>query len=151
MGSEMCIRDRDKVSRELKECRKIVLELPEAGTLERASTYRDKKIAPLFNQMKGIIAGLAAQIQELNTEIEKWKEKYKREKQICEAVKKDLSKALQRNQYLQEEKEDLLNISERYSRGWYGFLEIILLRKPYRKKWKLKKTAERSSPQGKVF
>ena len=106
----------DKVSRELKECRKIVLELPEAGTLERASTYRDKKIAPLFNQMKGIIAGLAAQIQELNTEIEKWKEKYKREKQICEAVKKDLSKALQRNQYLQEEKEDLLNISERYSR-----------------------------------
>ena len=47
---------------------------------------------------------------------EKWKEKYKREKQICEAVKKDLSKALQRNQYLQEEKEDLLNISERYSR-----------------------------------
>ena len=64
--------------------------------------------------MKGIIAGMAAQIQELNTEIEKWKEK--REKQICEAVKKDLSKALQRNQYLQEEKEDLLNISERYSR-----------------------------------
>ena len=58
--------------------------------------------------MKGIIAGMAAQIQELNTEIEKWKEKYKREKQICEAVKKDLSKALQ--------KEDLLNISERYSR-----------------------------------
>ena len=49
--------------------------------------------------MKGIIAGMAAQIQELNTEIEKWKEKYKREKQICEAVKKDLSKALQRNQY----------------------------------------------------
>ena len=144
----------DKVSRELKECRKIVLELPEAGTLERASTYRDKKIAPLFNQMKGIIAGLAAQIQELNTEIEKWKEKYKREKQICEAVKKDLSKALQRNQYLQEEKEDLLNISERYSRV-VRFLEIILLRKPYRKifreKWKLKKTAERSSPQGKVF
>ena len=106
----------DKVSRELKECRKIVPELPEAGALERASTYRDKKIAPLFNQMKGIIAGLAAQVQELNIEIEKWKEKYKREKQTCEAVKKDLSKAQQRSQYLQEEKEDLLDISERYSR-----------------------------------
>ena len=106
----------DKVSKELKECRKIIPELPEAGALERASTYRDKKIAPLFNQMKGIIAGLAAQVQELNTEIEKWKEKYKREKQTCEAVKKDLSKAQQRNQYLQEEKEELLNISERYSR-----------------------------------
>lgn len=106
----------DKVSKELKECRKLIPELPEAGALERASTYRDKKITPLFNQMKGIIAGLAAQVQELNTEIEKWKEKYKREKQICEAVKKDLSKAQQRNQYLQEEKEDLLDISERYSR-----------------------------------
>lgn len=106
----------DKVSRELKECRKIVPELPEAGALERASTYRDKKIAPLFNQMKGIIAGLAAQVQELNSEIEKWKEKYKREKQTCKAVKKDLSKAQQRNQYLQEEKEELLDISEQYSR-----------------------------------
>lgn len=106
----------DKVSKELKECRKLIPELPEAGALERASTYRDKKIAPLFNQMKGIIAGLAAQVQEINIEIEKWKEKYKREKQTCEAVKKDLSKAQQRNQYLQEEKEELLDISERYSR-----------------------------------
>ena len=104
--------------------------------------------------MKGIIAGMAAQIQELNTEIEKWKEKYKREKQICEAVKKDLSKAQQRNQYLQEEKEELLDISEQYSRE-YGFLEIKLSRKPYRKtfreKWKSKKKTERSSHQGKVF
>ena len=144
----------DKVSKELKECRKLIPELPESGALERASTYRDKKITPLFNQMKGIIAGLAAQVQELNTEIEKWKEKYKREKQICEAVKKDLSKAQQRNQYLQEEKEELLDISEQYSRE-YGFLEIKLSRKPYRKtfreKWKSKKKTERSSHQGKVF
>ena len=144
----------DKVSKELKECRKLIPELPEAGALERASTYRDKKITPLFNQMKGIIAGLAAQVQELNTEIEKWKEKYKREKQICEAVKKDLSKAQQRNQYLQEEKEELLDISEQYSRE-YRFLEIKLSRKPYRKtfreKWKSKKKTERSSHQGKVF
>nr|WP_300652790.1 plasmid recombination protein [uncultured Anaerobutyricum sp.] len=57
----------DKVSKELKECRKLIPELPETGALERASTYRDKKIAPLFNQMKGIIAGLAAQVQELKT------------------------------------------------------------------------------------
>ena len=144
----------DKVSKELKECRKLIPELPEAGALERASTYRDKKITPLFNQMKGIIAGLAAQVQELNTEIEKWKEKNKREKQICKAVKKDLSKAQQRNQYLQEEKEELLDISEQYSRE-YGFLEIKLSRKPYRKtfreKWKSKKKTERSSHQGKVF
>lgn len=142
----------DKVSKELKECRKLIPELPEAGALERASTYRDKKITPLFNQMKGIIAGLAAQVQELNTEIEKWKEKYKREKQICEAVKKDLSKAQQRNQYLQEEKEELLDISEQYSRE-YGFLEIKLSRKPYRKtfreKWKSKKKNRKEQSSGK--
>lgn len=144
----------DKVSKELKECRKLIPELPEAGALERASTYRDKKITPLFNQMKGIIAGLAAQVQELNTEIEKWKEKYKREKQICEAVKKDLSKAQQRNQYLQEEKEELLDISEQYSRE-YGFLEIKLSRKPYRKtfreKWKRRKKQKGAVIREKYF
>ena len=34
--------------------------LPEAGALERAATYRDKKIKPLFTQMKNKIAAMAA-------------------------------------------------------------------------------------------
>ena len=46
--------------------------LPEAGALERATTYRDKKIKPLFTQMKNKIAAMAAQVKELAEEVEKW-------------------------------------------------------------------------------
>lgn len=42
----------DDVSKELKEYGTIEMLLPEAGTLERASTYRDKKIKPLFIRIK---------------------------------------------------------------------------------------------------
>ena len=49
--------------------------LPEAGTLECATTYRDKKIKPLFIQMKNKIAAMAAQVKELTKEVEKWKHK----------------------------------------------------------------------------
>ena len=50
--------------------------LPEAGALERATTYRDKKIKPLFTQVKNKIAAMAAQVKELAEEVEKWKHKY---------------------------------------------------------------------------
>jgi len=39
--------------------------LPEVGALELASTYRNKKIKPLFAKMKNYIAGLAAKVIEL--------------------------------------------------------------------------------------
>ena len=42
----------DNVSKEIKEYGTVKAILPEAGTLERATTYRDKKIKPLFTQMK---------------------------------------------------------------------------------------------------
>ena len=42
----------DNVSKEIKEYGTINTFLPEAGALERATTYRDKKIKPLFIQMK---------------------------------------------------------------------------------------------------
>ena len=42
----------DNVSKEIKEYGTVKTLLPEAGTLERATTYRDKKIKPLFTQMK---------------------------------------------------------------------------------------------------
>ena len=38
----------DNVSKEIKEYRTVKTLLPEAGALERATTYRDKKIKPLF-------------------------------------------------------------------------------------------------------
>ena len=106
----------DNVSRKLRECQKLVPELPEVGTLERAVAYRDKKIKPLFNQMKGIIAGLAAQVQELSEEVENWKSKYQKEKHSCETVKRNLQELQQENQYLYREREDLQAISNRYDR-----------------------------------
>ena len=42
----------DNVSKEIKEYGTVKTLLPEAGALERATTYRDKKIKPLFTQMK---------------------------------------------------------------------------------------------------
>lgn len=106
----------DNVSRKLRECQKLVPELPEAGTLERAAAYRDKKIKPLFNQMKGIIAALAAQVQELSEEVESWKSKYQKEKHSCETVKRNLQELQEENQYLYREREDLQAISDRYDR-----------------------------------
>ena len=106
----------DNVSRKLRECQKLVPELPEAITLERAAVYRDKKIKPLFNQMKGIIAGLAAQVQELSEEVESWKSKYQKEKHSCETVKRNFQELQQENQYLYREREDLQAISNRYDR-----------------------------------
>ena len=49
----------DNVSKEIKEYGTINTFLPEAGALERATTYRDKKIKPLFIQMKNKIAAMA--------------------------------------------------------------------------------------------
>ncbi len=43
------------------------------GTLERAATYRDKKIKPLFLQIKNKVAAMAAQVKELTKEVENWK------------------------------------------------------------------------------
>lgn len=42
----------DNVSKEIKEYGIVKMLLSEAGTLERAATYRDKKIKPLFLQIK---------------------------------------------------------------------------------------------------
>lgn len=60
----------DNVSKEIKEYGTVKAILPEAGTLERATTYRDKKIKPLFTQMKNKIAAMAAQVKELTKEVE---------------------------------------------------------------------------------
>ena len=52
----------DNVSKEIKEYGTVKTLLPEAGALERATTYRDKKIKPLFTQVKNKIAAMAAQV-----------------------------------------------------------------------------------------
>ena len=63
----------DNVSKEIKEYGTVKMLLPEAGALERAVTYRDKKVKPLFIQMKNKIAAMAAQVKELTKEVENWK------------------------------------------------------------------------------
>ena len=54
----------DNVSKEIKEYGMIKTFLPEATTLERAVTYRDKKIKPLFIEMKNKIGAMAAQVKD---------------------------------------------------------------------------------------
>lgn len=68
----------DSVSKEIKEYGTVKMLLPEAGTLERAVTYRDKKIKPLFLQIKNKVAVMAAQVKELTKEVEGWKKNIKR-------------------------------------------------------------------------
>lgn len=66
----------DNVSKEIKEYGTVKMLLPEAGTLERAATYRDKKIKPLFLQIKNKVGAMAAQVKELTKEVENWKSIY---------------------------------------------------------------------------
>lgn len=66
----------DNVSKEIKEYGTVKMLLPEAGTLERAATYRDKKIKPLFLQIKNKVAAMAVQVKELTKEVENWKSIY---------------------------------------------------------------------------
>ena len=63
---------------------------PEAGTLECVTTYRDKKIKPLFIQMNNKIAAIVAQVKELIEEVEKWKYKYQETKQAYNRVQQDI-------------------------------------------------------------
>ena len=62
--------------KELKNSGQIKLVLPEAGALELASTYRNKKIKPLFAKIKNYVVGLVAEVIELSREAEKWRDKY---------------------------------------------------------------------------
>ena len=106
----------DNVNKELREVGTIELLLPEAGSLERAATYRDKKIKPLFIKMKNKIAAMATQVKELTGQVETWKRKYQKEKQKCEGMKIELQELRRDNNCLSEKNEKLLNISTRYDR-----------------------------------
>lgn len=90
--------------------------LPEAGTLERATTYRDKKIKPLFIQMKNKIAAMAALVKELTKEVEKWKQKYQETKQAYNRMQRKLDTMREEKEQLSEEKQQLQGVSDRYDR-----------------------------------
>ena len=106
----------DNVSKEIKEYGTVKTLLPEAGTLERAATYRDKKIKPLFIQMKNKIAAMAAQVKELAEEVEKWKHKYQETKQEYNRMQRKLDTMREETKQLSEEKQQLQGVSDRYDR-----------------------------------
>ena len=106
----------DNVSKEIKEYGTVKTLLPEAGTLERAVTYRDKKIKPLFIQLKNKVAAMAAQIKELTKEVENWKGKYQKLKQKYNGIQSELNDMRKDNQKLSEEKDILQGVSDRYDR-----------------------------------
>lgn len=105
----------DNVSKEIKEYGMIKTFLPEATALERAVTYRDKKIKPLFIEMKNKIGAMAAQVKELTRERDKWKSKFQKKKQEHENTKKELAEVQKDYQKLSGEKEILQGFADRYN------------------------------------
>ena len=106
----------DNVSKEIKEYGMIKTFLPEATALERAVTYRDKKIKPLFIEMKNKIGAMAAQVKELTRERDSWKSKFQKKKQEHENTKKELAEVQKDYQKLSGEKEILQRLADRYNR-----------------------------------
>ena len=106
----------DNVSKEIKEYGMIKTFLPEATALERAVTYRDKKIKPLFTQVKNKIAAMAAQVKELAEEVEKWKHKYQKTKQAYNQIQRELDAVREEKEQLFDEKQQLQDVSDRYDR-----------------------------------
>ena len=106
----------DNVSKEIKEYGMIKTFLSEATALERAITYRDKKIKPLFIEMKNKIGAMDAQVKELTRERDKWKSKFQKKKQEHEKTKKELAEVQKDYQKLSVEKEILQGIADRYNR-----------------------------------
>ena len=106
----------DNVSKEIKEYGTVKTLLPEAGALERATTYRDKKIKPLFTQVKNKIVAMAAQVKELAEEVEKWKHKYQKTKQAYNQIQRELDTVREEEEQLFDEKQQLQDVSDRYDR-----------------------------------
>ena len=84
--------------------------------MERAVTYRDKKIKPLFIEMKNKIGAMAAQVKELRRERDNWKNKFQKKKQEYENTKKELAEVQKDYQKLSSEKEILQGLADRYNR-----------------------------------
>ena len=107
----------NSIDKELKNSGQIKLVLPEVGALELASTYRNKKIKPLFAKMKNYIAGLAAKVIELSREAEKWRDKYQRLKKDYDDLEKNADKVADLCNQLCDDVDKLEVISDKYNRA----------------------------------
>ena len=115
----------DNVSKEIKEYGMIKTFLPEATALERAVTYRDKKIKPLFIEMKNKIGAMAAQVKELTRERDSWKSKFQKKKQEHEKTKRNWQKfrkiirnCLVRKKYCRELQTDITDFYACWGKIW---------------------------------
>ena len=106
----------DNASKEIKEYGMIKTFLPEATALERAVTYRDKKIKPLFIEMKNKIGAMAVQVKELTRERDNWKSRFQKKKKEYEDTKSELAEVQKDYQKLFGEKEILQGFADRYNR-----------------------------------
>ena len=91
--------------------------LPEAGALELASTYRNKKIKPLFAKMKSYMVGLTAKVIELSREAEEWRNKYQQLKKDYDDLEKDADKVADLCNQLCDDVDKLEVISDKYNRA----------------------------------
>lgn len=107
----------NSIDKELKNSGQIKLVLPEVGALELASTYRNKKIKPLFAKMKNYIAGLATKVIELSREAEKWRDKYQQLKKDYDDLEKDADKVADMCNQLCDDVDKLEVISDKYKRA----------------------------------
>lgn len=130
--------------------------LPEAGTLELASTYRNKKIKLLFAKMKNYIAGLAAKVIEFSREAEKWRNKYQQLKKDYDEQEKDADKVADLCNQLCDDVDKLEVISDKYNRAlrifdedtiesaiWHDIQKEKALEKQKRKKQVPRKVSDR--------
>ena len=107
----------NNIDKELKNSGQIKLVLPEAGALELASTYRNKKIKPLFAKIKNYVAGLVAKVIELSREAEKWRDKYQQLKKDYDDLEKDADKVADLCNQLCDDVDKLEVISDKYNRA----------------------------------
>ena len=107
----------NNINKELKNSGQIKLVLPEAGALELASTYRNKKIKPLFAKIKNYVAGLVAKVIELPREAEKWRDKYQQLKKDYDDLEKDADKVANLCNQLCDDVDKLEVISDKYNRA----------------------------------
>ena len=106
----------NSIDKELKNSGQIKLVLPEAGALELALTYRNKKIKPLFAKIKNYVAGLVAKVIELSREAEKWRDKYQQLKKDYDDLEKDADKVADLCNQLCDDVDKLEVISDKYNR-----------------------------------
>lgn len=95
---------------------KIEEQLPQAGTLELASSYREKKAKPLFIRMKNKIASLAVRVEQVTQKLTNARIEIKILKREKKSLQEENSILIEKNKELQEENAVLKSIASMFDR-----------------------------------